>query len=587
MRTDFLLISNFGLYLALLQSLAVIVTAAFILVQTPVTRFLFNLDKSFKKQLLLGIFFGSISILGTYLGEPVNGAIANVRDIGAITGGLFGGPLVGIIAGIIGGVHRYTLGGFTALPCMLATITNGLLAGFLYKFRKEEIFSPFKGMIFSLGAETFHMLLVLSIAKPYTAALSLINVISGPMILSNGIGVGLFLLVIKASFKEKEILTAITAEKVLKIAEKTLPVLSNGLTYETANVTSKIILKNTNLDAVGITNTKKILSFCGAGEGHHKAGDEFHTLATKDAVKTGKIVMMYTKDQVGCNVKNCPLQSGIIVPMKSPDGEVFGVLKLYRVKRYAISLLDREIAKGLADILSTQIQLNRIEMEKKLRMVSQINALQARINPHFLFNVLNTIRYMVRKNPEEGYNLLLKLSFILRETIDRKTNFITLEEEIEFIKAYVDLEKVRFGERLETEFDIDECTKKINIPSLILQPIVENAIKHGFSPDVKKLKIKVSSYFQFNTMYLVVFDSGKGMDKNKLKEILNYEGGKSIGIRNVLDRLKNLYGNDYYFKVSSAPGKGMKVVIGIPREGVKKWLLERLSLTTKSRQEKK
>jgi LytS/YehU family sensor histidine kinase len=222
--------SHFSLYLALLQSLALITTTAFILVQTPVANFLFNLNKSFRKQLLLGIFFGFISIAGTYLGEPVHGAIANIRDIGAISGGLFGGPFVGLIAGLIGGFHRYTLGGFTALPCMLATVINGTIAGFLYRTRKEEIFNPFKGMVFALGAETFHMILVLLIAKPYHSAIALINIIGGPMILANGIGVGLFLLVIKASFKEREFLSAITAEKVLKIAEKTLPVLSNGLT---------------------------------------------------------------------------------------------------------------------------------------------------------------------------------------------------------------------------------------------------------------------------------------------------------------------------------------------------------------------
>ena len=575
------------LYLTLLQSLALIITVAFLLVQTPITRILFNLDKSFKKQLILGIFFGLVSIAGTYLGEPVNGAIANIRDIGAISGGLFGGPIVGLIAGAIGGLHRYTLGGFTAAPCMLATITNGFLAGLLYKFRKEDVFSPFKGMVFALAAESFHMILVLLLAKPYAASLSLINIISGPMILANGIGVGLFLLVIKASFKEKEILSAITAEKVLKITEKTLPVLSNGLTEETAGITAKIILKNTNLEAVGITDTEKILAFYGAGEDHHKVGDKFHTFATREALKCGNTVIMYTREQIGCNVKNCPLESGIVVPMKSSDGELFGVLKLYRTKPYAISLLDRELAKGLADILSTQVQLNRIEREKKLRMVSQIRALQARINPHFLFNSLNTIRYMVRKNPDKGYDLLLKLSLILRETLERKTNFVTVEDEVKFIKAYLDIEKERFGDRLDVDFDIDETTKGIDIPSLILQPIVENAIKHGFSPNVKKLRIKVSSYLRFNMLYLIVSDTGKGISKDKLHEILSYENGKSIGIKNISERLQNLYGNKYYFKISSVSHKGTKIVTGIPQEGVKKWLLGRLSLTTKNRQGKK
>ncbi len=501
------------LYILLLQSLSLIITVAFFLAQTPITRILFNIEKSFRKQIYLGIFFGIVSIAGTYLGEPVGGAIANIRDIGAISGGLFGGPLVGLIAGLIGGIHRYTLGGFTALPCMLATITNGFIAGLLYRYRSEEVFSPFKGMLFALAAESYHMLLVLALAKPYERALALINIISGPMILINAIGVGLFLLVIKASYKEKEFLSALTAEKVLEITEKTLPILSKGLTYETAGITAKIILKNANLDAVGITDTQKILAFCAAGEDHHKPGGSFRTAATREAIEKGEIVMMYTKEQIGCSEKKCPLESGIVVPMKSSDGEVFGVLKLYRTKPYSMSLLDMEIAKGLADILSVQIQLNRIEKEKKLRMVSQLRALQARINPHFLFNALNTIRYMVRKNPEEGYNLLFQLSVILRETLERNENFVKLKEEINFINAYLSIEKARFGERLEVEFDVDKEVENIDIPSLILQPIVENSVKHGFSPGVKKLKIKVSAYTRFGVLYLSVSDTGKGMGK--------------------------------------------------------------------------
>ena len=124
------------LYIQLLQSLTVIITAAFILTQTFITRVLFNLEESVKKQIFLGIFFGLISITGTYLGVNINDAIANVRDIGAITGGLFGGPLVGAIAGLMGGVHRASLGGFTANSCALATIINGVAAGFLYRLRR-------------------------------------------------------------------------------------------------------------------------------------------------------------------------------------------------------------------------------------------------------------------------------------------------------------------------------------------------------------------------------------------------------------------------------------------------------------------
>ena len=577
----------FGIYISLTVGLSVIVTVGFILTQTPVIRVLFNLEDSLRKQIILGVFFGSVSILGTYLGTDVNGAIANIRDVGAISGGLFGGPFVGLIAGLIGGVHRFSLGGFTAAPCALATILNGTIAGILYTTKRGKVFPFLPGAIFTAIAEVVHMGLVLFMSRPFPEALSLVKTISGPMILANPFGVALFLLVIQVSMREREKVSAITAEKVLKIAEKTLPILSRGLSEDTADAAVHIILKNTNLDAVAITDTDKILAFSGTGEDHHKVGFPFRTSSTMEAIKTGKTMLLRNEKEVGCNFKNCPISSGIVVPLKTTDEEVFGTLKLYRVERNAVTLLDEELAKGLAAILVTQIELNEIEKEKELRTRSQLKALQARINPHFLFNTLNTIGYIVRKDPEKGRNLIHHLSFILRETLDRKSNFVELSDEIRLVRSYLRIEKERFGDKLTTEFNITPEALKIKIPSLIVQPIVENAVKHGFSSSVKKLKITVSAYTRLNMLYIVIKDTGKGISKDKIDEIIQYGAGESIGIRNVLDRMKNLYGNNYQFKIRSSPGKGTKVIIGIPVEGVKKWLFEQLSLTTKSPQGKK
>jgi len=577
----------FGIYVSLTVGLSVIVAIGFVLTQTPVIRILFNLENSIKKQLILGLFFGGVSILGTYLGSDVNGAIANIRDVGAISGGLFGGPFVGLIAGLIGGAHRLSMGGFTAVPCAFATIINGTVAGLLYEAKKGEFFSILPGAIFTGIAEVAHMGLVLLMSRPFPEALMLVKIISGPMILTNALGVAMFLLVIQVSMREKEKVSAIMAEKVLKITEKTLPVLGKGLSEETAATTAKIILKNTNLDAVAITDTKKILAFYGVGDDHHKVGGPIRTRSTREVVKSGKTMFLRTKRDVGCDFKDCPISSGIVVPLKTSEGEVFGALKLYRVRVNAITPLDVELAKGLAAILVTQIELNEIEKEKDLRMNLHLKMLQARINPHFLFNALNTIGYVVRKDPVKGRNLLYQLSFLLRETIDRHSNFVELSDEIRLVRSYLKIEKERFGDRLTNEFRIKPEALKIKIPSLIVQPIVENAIKHGFSPSVNRLKLTLTAYTKLNVLYIIIEDTGKGIPKDKIDEIIQYRVDGSIGIRNVIDRLKNLYGNNYHFKIKSSAGKGTKVIIGIPTEGVKKWLLEQLSLTTKSLQGKK
>ncbi|MBP8612680.1 MAG: histidine kinase [Candidatus Atribacteria bacterium] len=572
---------RFALYVWLLQSLAIIITVAFFLSQTAVSRSLFDLKESPKKQILLGVFFGAISVLGTVLGVQTNDAIANVRDIGAIAGGLFGGPVVGIIAGVIGGMYRASLGGFTANSCALATILNGTFAGLLYLKKKRPTFSPLWGFLFGLAAESFHMLLVLLISTPYDKALALIKTVSGPMILSNSIGVGLFLLVIQVSFKEKEIVSAMTAEKVLRIAEKTLPILSKGLDYETADETVKVILQNTNLDAVGITDTEKILAFRGIGSDHHKPTAPIETKSTRRALETKEIIIMFDEFEIGCKFKNCPLRSGVAVPLKDSSGEVFGVLKLYRKERAMITPFDEEMAKGLANILSLQVELNRLETEKKLKTIFQLKALQSKINPHFLFNSLNVISYVTREDPDKARELIQKLSSILRQTIESEDSLSSLGDEIHLVNTYLEIEKERFGERLNYQLQLDPSLYNIKIPALILQPIVENAVEHGFSVTKRSLNVSVVGYKRGNYVFIVVDDDGKGFREEQLKEIFS-ETKKFSGLKNVYDRLVNLYGNKVVFKINTKVNKGTKVVIGIPTMGVSQWILEQLSLTTKN-----
>ncbi|BAL80707.1 LytS/YhcK type 5TM receptor domain-containing protein [Caldisericum exile] len=581
-----LYLSKFSLYVWLFQSLTVIITVAFLLTQTPIARSLFNLEQSVKKQIYLGIFFGFISILGTLLGVQTHDAVANIRDIGAITGGLFGGPIVGLIAGLMGGVHRASLGGFTGNSCALATILNGIFAGLLYTRKKEKFFSPLGGFIFAALAESFHMILVLLISPPFNKAIELIKEVSGPMISANAVGVGLFLLVIRVSFIEKEIVSAITSEKVLKITEKTLPILSKGLTPETADETVKVILENTNLDAVGITDTEKILAFRGIGSDHHKPLSPILTTSTQKALTSGKIVLMKNEFDVGCSVKECPLSSGVVVPLKDSSGNVFGVLKLYRKERNTMTPFDVEMAIGLANILSLQVELNKLETEKKMKTFFQLKALQSRINPHFLFNSLNTINYVIRSDPNKGRELIQRLSFILRKTIDTEETLSTLEEEIDLVKAYLEIEKERFKDRLHCEFNIDSSLYDVKVPALILQPVVENAVKHGFSLTKRNITIKVSAYRRGNYVYITIEDNGRGINEETLETLFD-ENKKSLGIRNVRDRIMNLYGNKAIFKIKSAVNVGTKVIIGIPHEGVPNWILERLSSMTKNLQGKR
>lgn len=171
-------------------------------------------DKKVKptKILLLIVLFGLLSVYSTVSGIKIGGAIANTRDLSVITAGMLGGPLAGIGAGLIGGIHRYFYGGFTALPCAIATVMAGMAGGIFYFINKGKFISPLYAALFAVVMEVFHMLLVLLLSKPTQEAVSVVQIIALPMILANAIGLTLFSFMIKNFSKQQEL--AATEEKI-------------------------------------------------------------------------------------------------------------------------------------------------------------------------------------------------------------------------------------------------------------------------------------------------------------------------------------------------------------------------------------
>jgi len=195
-----------NLILDLIAKACVVIVVAYIVSRTRY--FIDILDKQFtaKNQIILILIFGILSIYGTYSGIKIpSGAIVNIRDLGAMVAGLVGGPVVGLGAGLIGGVHRYFLGGFTAIPCALATVIAGLAAGIIFQLRKGKLISIWGAAVFAILMESLHMGLVLLIARPYSQALQTVKLISLPMILANAVGVAIFVWIVSTLIKERKI----------------------------------------------------------------------------------------------------------------------------------------------------------------------------------------------------------------------------------------------------------------------------------------------------------------------------------------------------------------------------------------------
>jgi LytS/YehU family sensor histidine kinase len=546
--------------------MSVIAVFAYLLSRTEIFKKIIYERSSWKIKLFLITFFGTLSALGTYLGVYLFDAYANIRAIGAVVAGLLGGPVVGLGAGLIGGLHRYALGGFTAFACAVGTTTSGLLAGLVRKYRPFNKIDAKYAFYLGILIEIIEMGYVLFLSHPFVAAQKLVKVIAIPMILNNALGISIFINILQSTRGEEEKVRALQSQKALEIANRTLPHLREGLNYKSAARAAETILNMTDIKAVSITNRKEVLAHKGLAEDHHQAGEEILTKATKEAIETGQISLAKDRVSIGCPVPGCELASAIMVPLKFEE-EIIGTLKFYKDVENSINEVDVELANGVANLLSTQIKIARLEREAQLATQAELKALQAQIHPHFLFNALNTIISFCRTDPDKARNLLIKLSHFFRKTLKENNKMIKLEAELEHIDNYVAIEKARFGEELQIKKDVAEKFLELKLPGFILQPLVENAIKHGISPKVGggKVEIKVQNGHK-EEIEIIVKDDGVGIEKDYLDKILE-EGvgqGTGIGLANVNSRLEKIYGDDYGLKLSSQSGVGTEVKVVIP-----------------------
>jgi two-component system, LytTR family, sensor kinase len=209
---------------------------------------------------------------------------------------------------------------------------------------------------------------------------------------------------------------------------------------------------------------------------------------------------------------------------------------------------------------NTRLEMKLAEQEV-LVVKSRLDALANQINPHFLFNTLNSISSLIRTNPSKARTMVIKLSHILRKLLQGHENFISLREELELIDNYLDIEVIRFGkEKLRIEKEVESDTLACMIPSMILQPIVENSIKHGISPRIEGGVIKIRSTRIQDRISIEVEDNGVGIAEEEIPKIYN----SGIGISNIIERLKVMYHSDYVFSVRSFPGHGTFTHIEIP-----------------------
>lgn len=530
----------FKLISHLFNNLGYIIAIAFFFTKLKRAKDIFTHKKYSKKDVfILSCFFSILAIIGTYTGADYRGAIVNVRNIGVVVGGILAGPEVGILAGFIAGLHRLFIDvdPITTIPCATATMIGGFITAYLYKKCNEKNFYLY-GFLGGFLVENLSMLLILVMGKDFELAKDIVSNIYFPMILANAVGVSIVLLIIQDIIEEKDIIAGKQAKLSLEIANKTLPYFRNG---ESLNEVCKIISDSLGAKAVVITNEKYITASYSTSEDFKIAHTDIKSEVTKKVLRTGKICIIGQCDDVKyfqCvtgKIKSC-----IISPLFQGE-KVSGTLKIYFDTKENVTASNQYLVEGLSLLISTQLELSSVENLKTMAKEAELKALQTQINPHFLFNALHTTSFFVRKDPNKAREIIIDLSTYLRYNLENSCKLVPLEMELEQVKAYFNIEKARFGDKISLNIDVDENIKNINIPSLIIQPLVENSIKHGLLKKREGGFVNIIAKKENNGCLITIEDNGVGIDQ-KIIDNLDDRIDKNIGLKNVHNRIKLIYG---------------------------------------------
>ncbi|MFB6985608.1 sensor histidine kinase [Streptomyces sp. NPDC056178] len=354
----------------------------------------------------------------------------------------------------------------------------------------------------------------------------------------------------------------------LHTASLAAPPLRAGLTEESARRSARRLRSLLGTDALCLTDRDRVLVWDGEGEHHGR-----HVMdQVRGLLASGRDTAFHSD----CDDLDCPLRWAVAVPL-TVDHRVLGTLIAYAPRESAVLA---RAAGEVARWVCVQLELAELDRSRTQLIEAEIRALRAQISPHFIFNSLAAIASFVRTDPERARELLLEFADFTRYSFRRHGDFTTLADELHSIDQYLALVRARFGDRLAVTLQVAPEVLPVALPFLCLQPLVENAVKHGLEGAVSPprplspgragetpIRITISALDAGSEAEVVIEDDGAGMDPERLRHILRGEGGHStgIGLLNVDERLRQVYGDDYGLVIETGLGAGMRITVRLPK----------------------
>lgn len=323
---------------------------------------------------------------------------------------------------------------------------------------------------------------------------------------------------------------------------------------------AQVLHQELDIGAVAITDNEKLLAFTGIGADHHLPGRPISSDYTWQAIERGEVVYADGNEvPYRCSLHpNCKLGSTLVIPLYGENSRVIGTIKLYEAKNRLFSSINRTLGEGIAQLLSAQILAGQYERQKQMLTQSEIKLLHAQVNPHFLFNALNTLVAVIRRDNEQACQLVQYLSTFFRKNLKRPSEIVTLADEIEHVNAYLQIEQARFQTRLRVQLNVPQALAQVRLPAFTLQPIVENAIKHGTSQLLGVGEITVDACQQGEYLHLSIEDNAGLYQENP--------SASGLGMSLVDKRLRARYGDDCGIKVDFESDRFTRITLRLPLE---------------------
>ncbi|WIY04299.1 histidine kinase [Amycolatopsis mongoliensis] len=339
---------------------------------------------------------------------------------------------------------------------------------------------------------------------------------------------------------------------------KAAPNLRSGLDEDAADKITTQLLQMLDCVAVGITDSEgTLLSWDGEANEHYV--DLVDAIGAAIRKHRREVV---AHDRMPCNHRGtCRMKTAVIVPLLVEGETEAALIVVGRTRGRLVQMAD-----AVAQFVCTQFELSRLDESKQQLQQAEIKALRAQISPHFVYNALNTISALIRTDPEEARELLQDFADFTRYSFRTSGMFTSLAEELRNIDRYLTIENARFGGRLEVRMKIAPEVLSVVVPFLIIQPLVENAVKHGLASKPSGGCVTVIAQDYGTEALISVEDDGIGMDPRRLKDVKNaHSTGAHVGLGNISQRMQQVFGSDYAVMVETAPGAGMKVTLRVPK----------------------